>query len=105
MVEDFVILLETVASKEFLHRLHIKLLLEWYDWTHELIPVRKMLVKEIQYHVATLSVVVGIHCHFPEKIFDFGIYHSQSAETVPEIVKSEYGLGARLRRLIFHPHK
>ena len=64
-----------------------------------------MLAKEVENHVAALAIVGRIHRHFAEKIFDFGVYHRQSAQTVPKIVEGIESFGTGLRRLVFGAHE
>ena len=66
----------------------------------EVFLVAEMFVEEIEYHVAPLAVVGGIHGHLSEEVFHAGHDYGERSEAVPQIVEGEKALGPHAAALV-----
>ena len=90
-VENLVVVFECVAGEELLHFRGVKLDGEGIPGGDEVVVVGEVFVEEVENEVATFAVVAGVHGHFAEQMFDFGMENGQRPEAVPEVVECVEG--------------
>ena len=78
-----------VFSEELLELLGVVPKLERLHGIYEVVGIGEVLVEEVQNHVASHSVVAGIHGELAEEVANGWFDDDNSAETIPKIVESK----------------
>lgn len=72
---------------------------------YQLFPIIKMLLKEVQNHVASTTMIAGIHSHLAKEVLHIRHHHCQRSQSVPQIIQRKQTFTAGTCRLIFQRHK
>ena len=67
--------------------------------------ITEMLLEEIKNHIATATVITGIHGHFTKEVFHIRHDNSQRPQSVPKIIQSKQTFASGTGRLVFKRHK
>ena len=87
LIQDAVVSPEVLFTEQGFQFTLVSFNFQRFHRDNEVILVIKMLLQEIENHVASLSDIGGIHGHFSKEILDIGLDDSQSTQAVPKIIK------------------
>ena len=100
-VEYAVVGLEVVVYEEFGKLIGRGVDVQWLDGGDKAVLVAKVLVQEVEYHVACRTVERRIHGHLAKEVFEVGYDHRQGTESVPQVVECKKTLARGTCALIF----
>ena len=88
-VEYAVVGLEVVVYEELGELIGRGVDVQWLDGGDEGVLVAKMLVQEVEYHVACRTVERRIHGHLAKEVFQIGHDHGECSKSVPKVVEGK----------------
>ena len=88
-IEDTIVELEIVLYKEFAKLTWVTLNEQGLVGAYHVAVVAKVLVKEIEYHVARQAVVGWVHGHFPKEVFGIVKHDGERGKPIKKIIKSK----------------
>ena len=100
-IENTIVCTEVIFGKERLQLTLWSFYFQWFHRDNKILLIIEMLLEEIENHVATTANIRRIHCHLAKEIFQLGIEHSKSSQTIPQVVERKDALAVHAHILIF----
>ena len=100
MIQNAIVSTEIIFREDSCHLALRSFQLQWLHRNHQVLLVIKMLLEEVENHIAATTDVRRIHRHLAEEILYIRIEHGEGTQSVPEIVESKDTLGILAHILI-----
>ena len=104
-IEDAVVELEVGLHKQLAELFGVVLKEQGLIGTHHVAAVAKVLVEEVENHIACHAVVGGVHGHLTKEELCIGEHHGEGGKAIEEVVESKKALGAGTRRLVLDSYE
>ena len=99
-IEDAVVELEVGLYEELAELRGVVLEEQGLIGAHHVAAVAKVLVEEVEDHVARHAVIRGVHGHLTKEVLGIGEHHGEGGKAIEEVVEGKETLGAGTRRLV-----